>query len=94
MSELFFSKRLRAKMDGIKKSGLTIVEAPAGYGKTTVVREALKACRQVRWYNAIKEVTDGSFEWFLAQLEWADAAGVAAIRSLGEPSDATRRESV
>lgn len=83
MSELFFSKRLTDKMEHMRKAGFTIVEAPAGYGKTTLVNEALKELSEVYWYIAIKNVRKGSWQWFLDRLMLMDAECAAQLKALG-----------
>lgn len=84
MSELFFSKKLTDKMKHIKKAGFTILEAPAGYGKTTLVSEALKEMPGVYWYIALKTVKKGSWQWFLDRMEMMDCECADKLRMLGE----------
>ena len=61
---LFFSEKLKAKLDGVPLYPLTIVEAPMGYGKTTAIREALKSVQcAVLWQT----VFDGGSNYF-----WSD----------------------
>lgn len=38
MEQLYFSDEIQRKLSGIYRSGLTMIEAPAGYGKSTAVR--------------------------------------------------------
>ena len=83
MSELFFSKRLKNKMEHIRTAGLTLAEAPAGYGKTTLISEALKELPDVYWYIAIQKVRKGSWQWFLSRLEMLDVICAGRLRELG-----------
>ena len=55
----FFQKQLREQLAGIKRYPLTMVEAPTGFGKTTAVREFLKAslnpASSAYWYTCLSE---------------------------------------
>lgn len=82
VSELYFSKRLSDKMKHMRTAGFTIVEAPAGYGKTTLISEALKNLPDVYWYIGIQPVSKGSWQWFLDRLEMLDAHVAGQLRSL------------
>ena len=85
MQPRYFSQTLREKLSHIPEVPLTIVEAPAGYGKTTAVRSALDELdqEQVYWYTAVESTQDGSFRWLCRQLERADPEASASLLSLG-----------
>ena len=85
MEARYFSQSLREKLSHISEVPLTIVEAPAGYGKTTAIRSALEGLDQeeVYWYTAIESAQDGSFRWLCRQLEQVDSAGAEALQELG-----------
>lgn len=85
MQPRYFSQTLREKLSHISEVPLTIVEAPAGYGKTTAVRSALDSLdqEQVFWYTAVESVQDGSFRWLCRQLERVDPEASASLLSLG-----------
>ena len=85
MEPRYFSQTLREKLSHIPEVPLTIVEAPAGYGKTTAVRSALEPLDQdsVVWYTAIESAQDGSFRWLCRQLERADPHAAAELQALG-----------
>ena len=85
MQPRYFSQKLREKLSYISQTPLTIVEAPAGYGKTTAVRSALEsmASEQVYWYTAIESAQDGSFRWLCRQLEQADPSAAEGLQGLG-----------
>lgn len=70
----YFSNALYDILNEMLNTTLTIVEAPAGYGKTTAVKEALSNLpeEQVYWYTAIEGVQDYSFNWFLKKIEMVD----------------------
>lgn len=42
MEKLIFSKRLLEKAEQLRRSSVSVLEAPAGYGKTTAVTWALE----------------------------------------------------
>lgn len=94
MSELFFSKRLNDKMEHIRTAGLTLSEAPAGYGKTTLISEALKELPDVYWYIALQKVRNGSWQWFLSRLEMLDNDCAGRLRELGTITDDNVNEAV
>lgn len=85
MSELFFSERLEARLSLLRRSALTVVEAPAGYGKTTALHRALQGVDRdsQRWYTAAAGERDGSFLWFLRHIETVDPDAAARIRAFG-----------
>lgn len=62
--QLYFSARLTKKMHEILHKPVTVVEAPAGYGKTSAVREALinLPAQQVHWFTAVNESSVVSYK--------------------------------
>ena len=84
MAPLFFSQHLSEKLDDLRRAPLSVIEGPAGYGKTTSVHRALDGTdSDVFWYTAVKETADSSFSWFVHHLEDADTYAPAKLRSLG-----------
>ena len=85
MEPWYFSQTLREKLFHISEVPLTIVEAPAGYGKTTAVRSALESLNPERvcWYTAIESAQDASFRWLCRQLEREDQATAEQLLALG-----------
>ena len=84
MAPLFFSQHLSEKLDDLRRAPLSVIEGPAGYGKTTAVHRALDGTdSDVFWYTAVKETADSSFSWFVHHLEDADTDAPAKLRSLG-----------
>ena len=65
----YYSDELREKLLKIGTASLTMVEAPAGYGKTTAVRLAMETVPEdeVFWYTATESMADGSMDWFIHQ---------------------------
>ncbi|MBR5702022.1 MAG: hypothetical protein IKX47_06105, partial [Oscillospiraceae bacterium] len=63
-NRLFISERLNKLLQRIPRCSLTVLEAPAGYGKTTAVHYALdEAENQAFWYTAVESAPDNSFRW-------------------------------
>lgn len=60
-NKLFFSERLMKKLESIYNSNLTLVEAPAGYGKTTSVRNLLKSSDEIVVWITIENEDDTAF---------------------------------
>lgn len=85
MEQLYFSDEIQRKLSGIYRSGLTMIEAPAGYGKSTAVRWAMKKlpADQVRWFTAVSFQQDTSLDWFIRQIGSLDASAGNALRELG-----------
>lgn len=84
MAPLFFSQHLSAKLDKLESSPLSIMEGPAGYGKTTAAHRALDGRGDaVYWYTAVADAADSSFSWFVHHLEEADHDASLKLRGLG-----------
>ena len=85
MEQLYFSKEIQGKLSYIYQSGLTMIEAPAGYGKSTAVRWAMRTVppEQVRWFTAVSVLQGASLDWLIRQISALDAAAGAALRQLG-----------
>ncbi len=84
-SSCFFSDEIQRKLSGIYQSGLSMIEAPAGYGKSTAVRWAMRSlpADQVRWFTAVSFQQDISMDWFIRQIGCLDATAGDALRELG-----------
>ncbi len=57
-SQYYFSRHLRDVLADIPSYGLTVIEAPSGFGKTTALREYLAREQKgadVRWYTCLGE---------------------------------------
>ena len=54
MQTIYFSERLLCQLERLHTVPLTLVEAPAGYGKTTALKHALRDVPHgaLRWHNA------------------------------------------
>lgn len=78
-----FSERLLKKLAQMRRSRLSVVEAPAGYGKTTAVSFALRDQDAVAWYTGVEDLPDTSFYWFVRQLAALDDRFVRRVEALG-----------
>ena len=85
MEQLYFSNEIQRKLSGLYQSGLSMIEAPAGYGKSTAVRWTMRTLPgdQVRWFTAVSFQQDTSLDWFIRQIGSLDAAAGDALRDLG-----------
>ena len=85
MEKLYFSERITEKLYALWQSDLAMLEAPAGYGKTTAVRWAMRdvAPEQVHWFTAVSSQQDTSLDWFIRQIGALDPAAGEALRKLG-----------
>ena len=85
MERLIFSKQLLEKTEQLRRSPVSVLEAPAGYGKTTAVTWALEGAEAAAWYTGVENLPDTSFYWFIRQLA---AAGDELYRLLQRLSPA------
>lgn len=84
MEKNFFSDTLTRKLKRAGTCSLTVLEAPAGYGKTTAVRMLLSGSREaVNWYTAVESMPDSSFRWFALQIGAVDEACARRLQDLG-----------
>ena len=85
MEQFYFSKEIQRKLSEIYQSSLTMIEAPAGYGKSTAVRWAMRDVppEQVHWFTAVSFLQDTSLDWFIRQIGILDSDAGTALRNLG-----------
>ena len=84
MENLFFSETLANKLQTIKKCALSALEAPAGYGKTTAIRQLLgESDVTVCWFTAVEGMADNSFHWFVRQIGVIDEIAARRLEDLG-----------
>lgn len=85
MERLYFSEEISHKLSRIHHCGLVMMEAPAGYGKTTAVRWAMRRipAEQIHWFTAVSFLQDTSLDWFVRQIGQLDQATGDALRRLG-----------
>ena len=85
MKQLYFSNELINKLQLIQNYSLTLIEAPAGYGKTSAIRRAMQDIdqNQVRWFTAVNFLQDASLEWFVYQISSLDEKAKTKLENLG-----------
>ena len=68
----------------ILERSCSALEAPAGYGKTTLVHKLLDSTDAiVHWYTAVESVPDTSFRWFIHQISMFDEDAARKLDDLG-----------
>ncbi len=85
MEQLYFSEEITEKLSRLHQCGLSMLEAPAGYGKTTAVRWAMRdiPSEQVHWFTAVSFHQDSSLDWFVQQISRLNKAAGESLRQLG-----------
>ena len=84
MDRLFFSEELKQKLLRIRECSLSVLEAPAGYGKTTAIRSLLRdSDTAVNWYTAVESMPDNSFRWFIHQIGAVDEDAARRLLDIG-----------
>ena len=84
MDHLFFSEALETKLQKVKTCTLSALEAPAGYGKTTAIRQLFgERDAAVCWFTAVEGMADNSFRWFIRQLGAVDEITARRLEDLG-----------
>ena len=76
---------------------LTIVEAPMGYGKTTAVRDFIKAkCCPYMWLTFLSSEDTHNYFWdrFTAEISKFDKETGDSLRSLGFPADVSQTANI
>lgn len=87
--KVYISSRMINRMRTILFSPLSIVEAPTGYGKTTVVRQFLKENNvKYIWFNIDNDDKNTFFNDFCNRIETFDINAARQIRSIGYPNNA------
>ena len=85
---MFFSERLIQCMNTAMQLPLTIIEAPMGYGKTTVVREYLKKSNSiVLWQTVYDNFSDNFWIDFCGLISEVSAAASQKLIKIGLPND-------
>ena len=83
--EVFISQELQSKLSSIRKYSLSIVEAPAGYGKTTAVKFLLSDVdkQNQHWFTATSDVYGDSLGWFFKQIIELDDTNKEKLKKIG-----------
>ncbi len=83
---LYFRPSLNAMLDKILETPLTIVEAPMGYGKTTAVREYLKASGAFTLWSILdSDSVNGFWQGFTRLIERVNPDCAQKLIQLGFP---------
>ena len=85
----YFSQHIRETLADIPMYGLTVIEAPSGFGKTTALREYLAREQQmaeVRWYTCFGESAGRTWAGICALFGGAEDSITDELLELGEPS--------
>lgn len=81
---LISNERLFRKLEMNRTAALIAIEAPAGYGKTTVAQQFLDSSEEpLFWYTAVEAVPDTSFRWFIRQIAQVDEKAADRLSALG-----------
>lgn len=84
MENLYFTEELMKKLKTLTEYPLSVLEAPAGYGKTIAVHRVLdERNERVLWYTAVESMQDTSFRWFIRQIGKIDADAARELQDLG-----------
>lgn len=89
----YYSERLKAKLNQLRFSPLTVVEAPSGYGKTTAVRDYLDAelpqGTPVYWFTAADETPAAGFRRLCREFDKIDCQAGERLLKIELPNAAT-----
>ena len=84
MEKLYFTEKLLEKLEKMKRSSVSILEAPAGYGKTVAVHHIFNELEdQVYWHTAVESMPDTSFQWFINRIRMVDKDTAKRLQDLG-----------
>lgn len=85
----FFPDSLKAKLEQVSYYPLTVIEAPAGFGKTTAVREHLNFCidgeYKQHWFTCLGESRLISWKNICTLFSYADAETADSLRKFKIP---------
>lgn len=89
----YYSDRLKRKLDQIRFSPVTVVEAPSGYGKTTAIRDLLEARlppgTPIYWYTAADETPVSGFRRLCLEIAKIDSRAGERLLKMELPNAAT-----
>ncbi len=89
----YLSSKLRVKMDEMKNVSTTFIEAPSGYGKTTVVRDFFSNYSDdnvsLHWFTVEEEPAEKGWQRFCKEIEKIDGMAGAHLLDLGFPDKDT-----
>lgn len=87
-NQIYISKRLEDRLKTIYDYPVTLVEAPTGYGKTTVLREYLKSLgKPFIWFNIDSANREKGYNDFCSKIKTINETAAHKLLSLGYPYD-------
>ena len=85
---IYLSDRMKKKFETIFDSSITIVEAPAGYGKTTCLSEFMTfSGKRYVWFNIDNGDKNQFFSDFCAKVDKINTDVANKLREIGYPTD-------
>jgi len=92
----YFSDSLKQKLKDILHAPVTVVEAPSGYGKTTAIRDFLKAelsqGTPVYWFTAVDEAPAAGFRRLCHEIDKIDSQAGERLLKIEFPNAVTAGE--
>ncbi|HPA54061.1 MAG TPA: LuxR C-terminal-related transcriptional regulator [Bacillota bacterium] len=92
----YFSDSLKQKLKDILHALVTVVEAPSGYGKTTAIRDFLKAelsqGTPVYWFTAVDEAPAAGFRRLCHEIDKIDSQAGERLLKIEFPNAVTAGE--
>lgn len=89
----YYSGRLLDKLDKLRFSAVTVLEAPSGYGKTTAIRDYLESRlppgTPVYWFTAVDETPAAGFHRLCREIDKIDSRAGERLLKTGLPNAAT-----
>ncbi len=95
--DYYFPKLLKGQLAQILNYPLTLVEAPAGFGKTTAIKEYMEEIGQttkVYWYTCFGEPTYKAWDCICNLISSVDKSTLERIKNLGMPCEDTLYEMI
>lgn len=87
-NHIYISKKMEDRLKTIYDYPVTILEAPTGYGKSTMVREYLTALgKPFIWFNIDSENKEKSYSDFCLKVKGINETAAHRLLSLGYPHD-------
>lgn len=88
----YYSERLKRKLNTLLYTRAAVVDAPSGYGKTTAIRDFLKAglpkSTPVYWFTAADEAPAAGFRRLCREIEKIDSRAGERLIKIGLPNAA------
>lgn len=86
----YYSDRLKYKLNRLRASSATIIEAPSGYGKTTAVRDYLREnipqSVDRYWFTAVDEEPEAEYRRLCYEIKKIDERAGSLLLSIGLPN--------